>query len=282
MDATQPAVGGRALPSLPKLFKVSSGPSNRSPARAPTALLSRMASFLRRIPRPLPASFLHILTGTPGALGLPSPSDLGHSQSPGPPHHRHPPPPATSFLRSGRSRTSRVPTFFLTPKGVRSIPASPRPSDQIVTGHSLLRDPRRSRLPRNLPLTRTGRRSVSQIRPARRPEGPAGLTRLGPAPQPTLPHYELRRRSRAALPPAQSVRTPRRRRPRPGPGPGPGRAGPAVEGPLPLASASGAPKWRFHPHPPRRLPDLRPALSELTCSCRQPTPAPLPLYLGRQ
>ncbi|XP_068822478.1 uncharacterized protein [Capricornis sumatraensis] len=209
----------------------------------------------------------------PFSLG---PGPLPISRSPTPP----PPPPPPSFLRSGRSRTSRVPTFFLTPKGVQSIPASPRPSDQVVTGHSLLRDPRRSRLPRNLPLTRTGRRSVSQTRPARRPEGPAGLTRLGPAPQPTLPHYELLRRSRAALPPAQSVRTRRRRRPRPGPGPG--RAGPAVEGPLPLASASGAPKWRFHSHPPRRLPDLRPALSELTCSCSQPTPALLPLYLGRQ
>lgn len=140
----RPAVGGRALPSLPRLFKVSSGPTNRSPARAPTALLSRMAAFLRRIPSPLPASFLDAPTGDPCHPRPP------FSLGPGPLPVTAPPPrptPSPAFSARAAPGLPGFPHFFRTPKGVRSIPESPRPSGQVVTGHPLLRDPRCSYLP---------------------------------------------------------------------------------------------------------------------------------------
>ncbi|XP_014639729.1 PREDICTED: vegetative cell wall protein gp1-like [Ceratotherium simum simum] len=62
--------------------------------------------------------------------------------------------------------------------------------------------------------------------------------------------------------------------PPPPPRPPPRRDPARSPGPLPLASASGAPSWSFRP---ATAPNLRPALQALTCRCPRLTLAPLPL-----
>lgn len=205
--------------------------------------------------------FLDALAETPAALGLPSPSDPGHSQSPGPPafsSRAAPGLPGFPFLLApklscpshlargpGRNRSPRVTPFSGTP----DTPVSPR----TYPSH-------------------TGRRAVPQTRAAKRPKGPPGLTRLGLAPA-YLATTNSAARSRAALPPAQSARTRRRRRrPRPGPDRGPTR--PAVQAPFRWLPSQ---ERRAGVSAPRLPPDLRSALPALTCRCPRPTPVPLPL-----
>lgn len=243
---------GKALQFRLKEFKVSAGPTLPRPAapqppRSPPPSHSRLSqkgfqppsspsSTPSLGPRPLP------VTRTPAALCLPSPLDPGHSQFPDPP--------APSSSRAA-PRLRGLP-FSLAPKLSRVFPSHSALGPGRYQSHRVIPTsgtPAVPISPRDLPHTHQPW-SVPQTRAAVRPKGPPGLTCLSPA-LAYLAHRNSATGSRAILPPAQSARTRRRRRRRPRLRPGPGRPPPReptrCPGPLPLASASGAPSWSFRP-----------------------------------
>lgn len=181
-------MGGRALRFLPKCSRSPRVRPALDPQllNSPGALLPPTATFLGRVPRPLPA-FPRRPCLDPGRFLSPGPQPLSVSLLPRTPATPSFPNPQISPL----GQLLGCPDSLAQP--VLGLPESPCPrtrSLRVTSGHPSLWDPSRSRLPKDLSdsyiRAHTQPRSVPQTRAAVRPKGSPGLTRLGPAP-PTWP-----------------------------------------------------------------------------------------------
>lgn len=265
-------MGGRALRFLPKCSRSPLVRPALDPQllNSPGALLPPTATFLGRVPSPLPA-FPQRPCLDPGRFLSPGPQPLSVSLLP-----RTPATPSFPNPQISARAAPGLPGFPRT-----SCPGSSRvtlPSDQVVTGHlgsPLSLGPQPIPSPQgSIRLIHTRAHTTAISAPDPRSSTSQGTSR--PDPLGSGPTYLADANSAAwsgaSLPLAQSTRT--RRRPRLRPGPGPDRTQPAVQGPLLWPPP---PQRRSGVSAPRRHPDLRPALPALTCRWPRPTPAPLPL-----